>query len=162
MLLRTAVTAFTLVTILAGAIRAGAEGPSPGPAKTVLFVCEHGAARSVIAAAHFNREAEARHLPYRAIARGSVAQEQPSAATVKGLQVEGLTARPAKPEQLTAADVESAARVVTLGCDISKITPAKADRWDDVPAPSDDYAAARRVIDGHVAALLAELEAPRP
>ena len=42
---------------------------------TIVFVCEHGAAKSVVAAAQFNRLAEERHLPYRGIARGTEPQE---------------------------------------------------------------------------------------
>jgi protein-tyrosine-phosphatase len=38
--------------------------------QTILFVCEHGSAKSVIAAAHFNQLAEQRRLPYHAVARG--------------------------------------------------------------------------------------------
>jgi protein-tyrosine-phosphatase len=39
--------------------------------KTIIFVCEHGAAKSVIAAAYFNRFAEQRGLNLRAAARGT-------------------------------------------------------------------------------------------
>ena len=37
---------------------------------TILFVCEHGSAKSIIAAAHFNDLAARTGSPYRAIARG--------------------------------------------------------------------------------------------
>jgi hypothetical protein len=43
-----------------------ADAVSP---RTVTFVCEHGVAKSVIAAAHFNRLAAAANLNYRAVAR---------------------------------------------------------------------------------------------
>jgi hypothetical protein len=39
-------------------------------AHTILFVCEHGSAKSIIAAAHFNDMAARNGLSYRAIARG--------------------------------------------------------------------------------------------
>ena len=38
---------------------------------TVLFVCEHGAAKSVIAAAYFNQLASEKNLDVRAIERGT-------------------------------------------------------------------------------------------
>jgi arsenate reductase len=38
--------------------------------KKVVFVCEHGAAKSVIAAAYFNKLAKERNLPYEAVCRG--------------------------------------------------------------------------------------------
>lgn len=39
--------------------------------QTVLFVCEHGAVKSVVAAAHFNRLAAERAFPFRAVSRGT-------------------------------------------------------------------------------------------
>jgi len=44
-------TALILVALMAA--------PEPQPAATVLFVCEHGSAKSVVAAAHFNQLAAA-------------------------------------------------------------------------------------------------------
>ena len=38
---------------------------------TVVFVCEHGTVKSVIALAHFQRLARERGLPLRAISRGT-------------------------------------------------------------------------------------------
>ena len=39
------------------------------PAK-VVFVCEHGSVKSLVAMEHFNRRARERGLPYQAVARG--------------------------------------------------------------------------------------------
>lgn len=140
-----------------------AEDPPTDGKKVVLFVCEHGAAKSVIAAARFNRRAQDKKIPYRAIAKGTDPQEELSEAAQKGLQADGLTASPARPERLTAGDVAAASRVVTLGCDISKVAPGvRAESWADVPAPSQGgYAATRDAIDRHLDALLAELDRPK-
>jgi len=138
-----------------------ADDPAADGRKVVLFVCEHGAAKSVMAAAHFNQRARERNLPYRAVAKGTSPQEQLSESAVEGLASEGLAARPSRPEQVTAADIAGAARVVTFGCDISKIAPgARPESWADVPGPSEDYAASRQAIDRHLDALLAELDRP--
>ncbi len=138
---------------------ASAQAPTAlDKTKVVLFVCEHGAAKSVIAAAHFNLRARERKLPYRALAKGTDPQEQLSEVTVKALTAEGLTAMPPRPERVTAADVAGAARVVTFGCDLSKVAPsARSESWADVPSPGADYAAARDAIDRHLDALIAEL-----
>src|SRR5690242_16385787 len=69
--------------------------PEAKPAGTVLFVCEHGSAKSVVAAAHFNRIAAERGLPFRAIARGTVPEPGMAPAAVKGLLEDGL--KPADP-----------------------------------------------------------------
>jgi hypothetical protein len=37
----------------------------------IVFVCKHGAALSVVAAAYFNRRAQQKHLHLHAIARGT-------------------------------------------------------------------------------------------
>ena len=37
---------------------------------TILFICQHGAARSTIAAAYFNKLAKEQGLNYRAVFRG--------------------------------------------------------------------------------------------
>jgi arsenate reductase len=37
--------------------------------KRIVFVCEHGSAKSVIAAAYFNRIVKERNLPFEAAAR---------------------------------------------------------------------------------------------
>ena len=52
------------VAMILGALM---TAPEPKPAGTVLFICEHGSAKSVVAAAHFNQIAADRGLPYRAI-----------------------------------------------------------------------------------------------
>jgi hypothetical protein len=52
---------------------------------------------------------------------------------------------------------------VTFACDLGGAqSPALArERWDDVPAVSDGYQAARDVVVGHVAALLDDLQRSR-
>ena len=158
-LTRTGLAAVAVILLVAPG---RAEEAAPDGKKVVLFVCEHGAAKSVMAAAHFNRRAQERKLPYRAVAKGTSPQEQLSESAVKGLTAEGLAALPSRPEQVTAADVAAAARVVTFGCDISKVAPgSRPESWADVPGPGEDYAASRQAIDRHLDALLAELDRPK-
>ena len=62
---------------------------------------------------------------------------------VKELLSEGIDLQAARPRLVTAADVASASRIVTFGCDLEALRPhVPVDRWDDVPAVSDDYATA--------------------
>ena len=53
-------------------------------------------------------------------------------------------------------DVDSAAVVVTFGCDLGELAAraTRIDRWDDVPAVSEDFQRARDVIVAHVTGLL--------
>lgn len=54
---------------------AAAAERAPSPTPTVVFVGEHGAAKSVIATAYFNKLAAERGLPYWATFRGTAPQE---------------------------------------------------------------------------------------
>jgi protein-tyrosine-phosphatase len=126
----------------------------------VLFVCLHGAAKSVIGAAHFRRLAASRGLAIDAVAAGTEPDPELASGAVKGLAGDGLRAAPARPRPVTLYDLDSATRVVSFGCDIAPPKGQQVDQWD-VPAVSDGYAAARDRIVSHVERLVAELAAGR-
>ncbi len=137
---------------------------STKPAKQkVVFVCEHGSVRSVIAAAHFNRRAAERGLPYEAVARGVQPDEKIPAAVVDGLTADGLSAGTSKPAAITPEDVRGAAQVVTFACtlpDSARPSANKLLQWDNpVPSITQGYEAARKVIVDRVDALIADLAA---
>src|SRR5437867_10234355 len=75
--------------------RANAAAAPPRP--RVLFVCLHGAAKSVVGAAHFRRLAAVRGLDIDAVAVGTEPDAQLAAAAVKGLAGDGLSATPSRP-----------------------------------------------------------------
>ena len=153
---------------LAKGVRAAVDllGKAPGAAdvpQPVVFVCEHGAAKSVVAAAHFNRIAKELGLPFRAVSRGT--NPDPS---VPDLVSEGLRADGAPidvsfvPSLVSTVDTASAARVVTFDVELPMgIQSSSVTNWSRVPAVSDGYAAARADIVRRVEALLRELEASR-
>src|SRR5262245_34209638 len=117
--------------------------------QTILFVCEHGSAKSVIAAAHFNRLAEQKNLPYRAIARGTNPDPEIPQQVRLGLAKDGLGVPPSKPRLVVEHDVQEAARVVTFGCKLpvrEKTTAGKLEDWKDVPSTSENYERARTII----------------
>jgi arsenate reductase (thioredoxin) len=125
---------------------------------TIVFVCEHGAAKSVVAAAQFNRLAEERHLPYRGIARGTEPQEDIAPSAAAGLLDDGLPLPVQKPVKLTKADIEGAARVVAF-CDLPGrlIGDRRVERWS-ASAVGDGYARAREEIVAQLKKLIASLE----
>jgi hypothetical protein len=60
------------IILLSAAVTFAQRTPiTTGHERTILFVREHGSAKSIIAAAHFNDAASKNGLPYRAIARGT-------------------------------------------------------------------------------------------
>ena len=158
--MKQSIGAIVLGLMAATAGNAGDDKASP----TVVFVCEHGAAKSVVAAAHFNQLARERGLRIRAIARGTMPDESMAAVAVKGLAADGLKAPEGRPTLVRAEELASSRRAVALGCDLSRVTPAgvSVDQWDEIPPMSADYAAARDAIVRRVKALLDELGGPQP
>jgi protein-tyrosine-phosphatase len=130
------------------------------PRPRVVFVCLHGAAKSVVGAAHFRRVAAARGLAMDAVAAGTEPDPELAPGAVTGLIGDGLTAAPSRPRPVTLYDLQSAARVVRFGCDLTAAKGQRVDHWD-VPAVSDGYAAARDRIVANVERLVSELAAGR-
>jgi len=93
----------------------------------------------------FNQLAQRRGLALRAISRGVTPDETLQAATLRGLTQDGILPSDPAPSKITEATVGSALRIVSIG-----VTDApdfmKGDKllqWNDVPAVSKDYGAAR-------------------
>jgi RimJ/RimL family protein N-acetyltransferase len=123
---------------------------------TVLFVCEHGAAKSVVAAAYFNSMAGERGLPFQAISRGTDPDAAVHPAALAGLAADGLVAG-GEPAALSSGDLAGARHVVAF----SPLPPAygpvaDVDVWS-VPPVSEDYELARSSIVERIAGLLDEL-----
>jgi len=133
--------------------------------QTILFVCEHGSAKSVIAAAHFNRLAQQKNLPYRAIARGTNPDTEIPQQVRLDLAKDGLDVPTWKPQLVAEKDVREAARVVTFGCKLpfpKKTTADKLVDWKDVPFTSEDYKRARTMIVDKIDALIKTLTPKGP
>jgi protein-tyrosine-phosphatase len=123
----------------------------------VLFVCQHGAAKSVVGAAHFRRLAAARGLAVDAVAAGTEPDAELTPGAVKGLAGDGLTAAPRRPRPVTLYDLSAATRVVSFGCEVTPKAGQPVERWDDVPAISEGYEKARDRIVARAERLVAEL-----
>jgi arsenate reductase (thioredoxin) len=134
-------------------------GPATSVATRVVFVCEHGAAKSLIAAAYFNQIAAARGLTERATFRGVAPDDDLSQLAVAGLRADGIPIPAGKPTAITSGDVAQAAYIFAIGCTLPKsaVSSGKAADWTDVPADQ-GYAAMRDAIVTHVRALLDEIE----
>jgi arsenate reductase len=146
----------------------GGDRPRTPAKSSVLFLCPYGGAKSVIAASYFNRLAEQQALPYVAIA--AAAEEPYSAApapVAEFLQREGIDVRTFKPRHVAAEDVNGAAKVVSIDCNLDAVALGGAivERWDDVPKVSDGVdasaSAIRRNVETLVAALAEELRGRR-
>lgn len=140
-------------------------GAAEPPAR-VLFLCEHGNVKSLMAAEYFNREAAERGLQVRAEARG-IAPDTSGVppAIAAGLASEGYDVSAFHARPLSAADVAGAVRVIRIGTVLPpEITAAAVavEGWDDVPPASQDFPAARSALRAHIAELLRTLAPASP
>ena len=124
----------------------------------VVFVCEHGAAKSLIATAYFNKLAAERGLSARATFRGVDPQDELSVRAVAGLKADGLLIPTGQPSAIAATDVNAATHIFAIGCVLpsSALSSGKAASWDDVP-DDQGYEAMRTAIVRHVRALVDSL-----
>lgn len=132
--------------------------------RSVLFVCLHGAAKSVLAAADFRRLAAQRGLDLVADSAGTEPDPAIAPGVVAALRTEGLDLSRQRPRRVTREDAAAAARVVTFGCDLGEATPSAVpvERWDDVPAVSENLPVARAAIRRHLERLLDDWGTGRP
>lgn len=127
--------------------------------KTVLFLCPHNAAKSVLAAAYFQTLADEHGLHLQADTAGTDPDDAVWPSVVELLAADGLDVIPTEPRHVTAKDLERAYRVISLGCDVGSLTTPETqiEDWDDVPMASEDLMASRDAIRAHVETLVAEL-----
>jgi hypothetical protein len=128
-------------------------------APAIVFVCEHGAAKSLIATAYFNQLAAERGLPYRATFRGTTPQEDLSVRAVAGLKADGVAVPSGKPAAIAESDISGASHIFAIGCTLPDKAgrSGKATEWSDVP-DDQGYAPMRDAIVGHVKQLLDDLQ----
>jgi protein-tyrosine-phosphatase len=157
----------TAVLLLLAAAGWTAARPSRAAEKApvVLFVCEHGAGRSPVAAAWFDRLAAERGLPHRAAFRGTAPSAALSPAASAGLSADGFLVDDWKPKAVTDDDLRGAAHVVVMGCPLPgrDAVAEKVRDWDGIPGPGEGYEASRDAIRARVEKLVDELaQPPRP
>lgn len=154
----------TLVALLALLLVAACALPSSqavSPPAQILFVCEHGNVKSLMAASYFNRSAREQRLPFIAIARGTA----PNATSVppgivNGLRADGIDVSAFHPAIVTGSDVASAQRVITIGVPLpasAQIAGVSPEHWDDIPPASVDFQASSKSLKAHVEQLIMQL-----
>ena len=112
-----------------------------------------------MAASYFNRLADELALPYKAVA---AAAEDPYDSVPEPvadyLLRDGLDVRAFTPRPVEQSDLGAAAKTVAIGCSLNG---AGIERWDDVPAASEDLEGSAAAIRRHVEALIEELRGRR-
>jgi hypothetical protein len=127
----------------------------------IVFVCEHGSAKSLVAASFCARLAKRRGIALRAVSRGTSPDPSVPASVVEALREDGFDVAAFEPQALNDPDVSAAARVVAIGVNIAGLgagAGARLERWDDIPPLSESYAKARKVILSRMSVLLRDIE----
>ena len=129
---------------------------SPGQPSTVVFVCEHGSVKSLVAMEHFNRKARERGLSYRAVARGTAPDPVVPTPVQNGLRADGFDVSDFVPRMLSTSDVADGALIVSFDSDIAGTVGGRARyvKWDGLPAVLADYPRGRDAIVRQVDALI--------
>jgi arsenate reductase len=97
----------SLIAILLSLTTCGQTQPNK-----VIFVCEHGAAKSVIAAAYFNKIAKERNLNWEAVSRGTSPDATIGQSTKEGLIADHLYDQTFIPKKLSVKDTSNAKAII--------------------------------------------------
>jgi hypothetical protein len=148
------------------AMSVGAQVFAQSPAQTpthepslVVFVCEHGSVKSLIATSYFNQRAQQRGLPFRAVARGTAPEPAVPAQVRDGLRASGFDVSGYVPQLLRPSDVDGASLVISFDQQIEAAVGGRAQyvKWDNLPAVLAHYAQGRDEIVKRVDALIGQL-----
>ena len=117
------------------------------PVAQVLFVCEHGNVKSLMAASYFNELVRARDLPFRAVSRGSAPDSDGVPDFVKApLTSEGFDVSGFRPRAVTRDDLAASEHVISISTTLpveDSAATTDIEQWNDIPAASTDYDRAR-------------------
>ncbi len=148
----------TLATAVRAALdRLGTPRPVAGTSAAVVFVCQKGAAKSLIAAAYFNKMAAERGMPDRAAFRALSPQEAVSSDVVDGLTADGVVVPDGPPTAIGPGDIAGATHVFALGCELPDAAAEKGVSWADIPSDR-GYGPMRDAIVARVSALLDRIQ----
>jgi arsenate reductase (thioredoxin) len=126
----------------------------------IIFLCPHGAAKSVLAAAYCQQLADQWGVPLHATSAGTEPDAVVAPAVVALLHAEGIDVADQRPRRVAAEELAIAHRIISLGCDLGDLArPGMViEHWDDVPQPSQDLPEARDRIRDHVEQLVLALK----
>src|SRR4051794_29148768 len=102
---------------------------------TILFMCAHGEANSVIAAGYFNQLARQSGLSISANAVGLNPYFSVSPVVVAMLRRDGIDVSQHQPRLVSSEELDTARRVVAIDCcfDMPGIPCERVEQWDDIP-----------------------------
>lgn len=135
----------------------------PASEGTVLFVCEHGTVKSLLAKLLFDEYAAEVGLPMRAESRGTAIDSVVPPWMRAQLDANRLPFAGFTPRAVAAPDLAGARVVVTfdLPASVSAGASGARARWDSLPPASQQFEASRDAIKARVRALVDSLNRAR-
>jgi protein-tyrosine-phosphatase len=128
--------------------------------KTVLFVCEHGTVKSLLAKVLFEQYAQEVGLLMRAESRGTHADSTVPPWMLRGLALDHVTLGSWHPKPLGAGDLATASYIVSFDVPGAATAAARAPRaqWNGLPSVTQDYSKGRDAIKARVHQLVDSLK----
>jgi arsenate reductase (thioredoxin) len=127
--------------------------------RKIIFVCEHGAAKSVIAASYFNKLAKERNLDYVAECRGTSPDSVVSLKTQEGLTKDNVYDTNTRPTKLQISDTTNVERIILFTPPPPYLnTNIKTENWSDIENVDAEYSKRRDAILKKINILLDSLE----
>lgn len=137
-----------LISGLVASTHLGAQQVASRPSRPVLFICEHGTVKSLLAKVLFEQYAAEVGLKVQAVSRGTRADSVVPPWMLQGLSADHVKLGSWRPQTLIADDIVHASYVVSFDVPIATTAGARVPRaqWDSLPSVSRDYAAGREAI----------------
>ena len=133
--------------------------PTYGQTKKIIFVCEHGAAKSVIAATYFNKLAKDRNMDWEATCRGTDPEAEIGSKIREGLTTDHLFDPTLLPRKLSTYDTANVKKIILftpLPRDFK--TEISVEDWSNLPNVDSDYTIRKNAIVTQINLLLDSLE----
>jgi len=153
-----------LTSIAAAPSQLWAQQAATHEPQTVLFVCEHGTVKSLLAKVLFEEYAAEVGLRVRAESRGTRADSVVPPWMQQGLAADHITLGSWRPQTLRQVDLAKASYVVSFDVPSSATAATQAPRvqWDSLPSVSKDYSSGRDAIKARVHQLVDSLKRALP
>src|SRR5690349_4657626 len=117
----------------------------------ILFLCPHGAAKSVIAVSYFNQLTSQQGVSAQGDFAGTDPSEEVAPLIVEMLRREGIDVSRHRPSHVTDEQLGAADYIISMGCTPEELgLPAEhIVQWNDIPLLSQDAEGARLKIRAH-------------
>ncbi len=160
---RTRLVAGVALVLLWHSTASAQTARNPAAPDTVLFICEHGTVRSLLAKLLFEEYAKDVGLAMVAVSRGTAIDSAVAPWMMRSLASDGFLIGTWHPQRLAASDLAHARHVVSfdLPAAVSASTHARREQWDGFPSVSANYAAGRDTIAVRVRHLVDSLQTAR-